>query len=54
MKTAPNLAGSDTGEVSEHKLMVEPAKTAFCGSQQAARECEVEAGTTHKVGVRHR
>jgi hypothetical protein len=54
MKTAPNLAGSDTGEISEHTLMVEPAKTAFRSSQRAARECEVGAGATHKVGVRHR
>ena len=53
MKTAPNFAGSDTGEASEHNR-VEPAKTASYGSQQAARECGVEAGTTRKVGVRHR
>jgi hypothetical protein len=54
MKTAPNFAGSDTGEASEQKLMVEPAKTAFRSSQLAARECEMEAGATRKVGARHR
>ena len=54
MKTAPNLAGSATGEVSEHKMMVKPAKTAIRSSQKAVWGCEVEAGATRKVGVRHR